>query len=204
MSNIYTNISPTKNTNKVELMDDRDKNHHRSKSLNMQTLNKEFSELYVQSDVKHEKTSIEKINEIILGSEKYFIPERPALKINTKAQEKKCFKTPVSEVDFNELLRSLDDLTNVVKSNKNKIHKEAIKPESDEKKEEKKVEEKVEDKKVEEEKIEEMEKIEEKENIEEKEKIEEEKIEDVDIENINKTIGKKKKKKKKKKKDKIV
>jgi len=169
-------------------MDDRDKNHHRSKSLNMQTLNKEFSELYVQSDVKHEKTSIEKINEIILGSEKYFIPERPALKINTKAQEKKCFKTPVSEVDFNELLRSLDDLTNVVKSNKNKIHKEAIKPESDEKKEEKKVEEKVEDKKVEEEKIEEMEKIEEKENIEEKEKIEEEKIEDVDIENINKTI----------------
>lgn len=123
------NIPSQSNTNDIDIIDNQNSKHRRSNSIDIVSLNKTFSELNVQSNVKHEKTSIEKINEIILGSEKYFIPEKPVLKINTKATARRSVRTPASEVDFNELLKSLDDLTSEVKNNNNNENNKDNEPE---------------------------------------------------------------------------
>jgi len=150
MSTSPMNISPLDKSNDMEIMENMKKNHHRSKSIDLQTLNKTFSEMNVQSNKRPEKSSIEKINEIIRGSEKYYIPDKPVLKINTKTSARKSFKTPASEVDFNELLKNLDDLTSEVKNHNNKNNNEANNSkntlEKVEKNNEEKVEEKVEEK----------------------------------------------------------
>jgi len=139
MSTMSYNVSNQTNENNINIIDNQKRSHCSSKSIDIVSLNKTFSELNVQSNEKHEesfpelkvqsnekheKTSIEKINEIILGSEKYFIPEKPVLKVNTKTSSKKGIRTPVSEVNFNELLKSLDDLTSEVNNNKEHKQKE--------------------------------------------------------------------------------
>jgi len=113
------------NTNKPEVMAGQ-KRSYRSNSIDLVSLNKTFSELNVQPNKKPEKNkkSIDKINEIILGSEKYYIPEKPILNVNTKllsrdSSRRNSFNTPVSAtVDFNGLLKSLEDLTSEVKRSK--------------------------------------------------------------------------------------
>ncbi|OUM68809.1 hypothetical protein PIROE2DRAFT_3328 [Piromyces sp. E2] len=111
------------NTNKTRKIASPQKlSHRRSRSFDINSLNKTFSKLNVQSNIKSEKRGIDKINEVILGKDKYFIPEKPVLNINTKilsnsSSRRSSFRTPNSEVDYNELLKSLDDLTSEVKSN---------------------------------------------------------------------------------------
>ncbi|ORX50401.1 hypothetical protein BCR36DRAFT_352650 [Piromyces finnis] len=117
MEIVETQPSPTR-----KIASPQKASHRRSKSFDINALNKTFSKLNVQSNKKSEKRGIDKINEIILGNNEYYIPERPTLNINTKSLARmqtnnNGFKTPTSAVDYNELLKSLDDLTSEVKSN---------------------------------------------------------------------------------------
>ncbi|ORX78931.1 hypothetical protein BCR32DRAFT_294753 [Anaeromyces robustus] len=111
------NTIPAFDKTNIEIIENQKKNHFRSRSVDLVTINNTFSEMSVQPNIKSEKRSIDKINEIILGSEKYYIPERPVLTIDTKAPARRSLRTPLSEVNYNELLESLESLTSEVKNN---------------------------------------------------------------------------------------
>jgi len=110
------------NSNEIDIIANTKKNHRKSRSIDLATLNKTFANLNVQSNLRSEKRGIDKINEIILENEK-FVPQKTVFHINTKDSSKSSSKvsfrkrTPVVEVNYNDLLKSLDAIASEVKSN---------------------------------------------------------------------------------------
>jgi len=108
------------NSNEIDIIKSKKENHRKSKSIDLATLNKTFANLQVQSNLKSEKRGIDKINEIILENEK-FVPH--TTKISSKSSSRVSYRkrTPI-EVNYNDLLKSLDAIASEVKSNSHSNH----------------------------------------------------------------------------------
>jgi len=116
------------NSNEIDIITNAKKNHRKSKSIDLAMLNKTFANLNVQSNLRSEKRGIDKINEIILENEK-FVSQKTIFHINTKDSSKSSSRvsfrkrTPVVEVNYNDLLKSLDAIASEVNSNSYKNNK---------------------------------------------------------------------------------
>jgi len=101
-------------------------NHRKSKSVDCGSLNKAFEKFNAQAN---EKRGIDRINEIIQANEKLFALQKQDLnsqKISKVTPRRKA----AAEVNFNDLLESLDAIATEVKVKKGKREEKAeIKPE---------------------------------------------------------------------------